>query len=149
MKPFELKLSLARDRAKLVFILVELFGESFHFPFVNCRQLVVLVSDDAHVFVVGSVLVREFLGEFFGVSYVVLLRFRDSLIGVFANGSDGVTHHEVLLANGFVFFIVSPLLKLEDMLQFDMVLNHLLVVLLFLMELLLNLFISAHQHLIF
>ena len=72
MVPFQLQLPFYRRSLQPLLIFLELFIHSLHLTLVNNLKLVILVPDDAHVLVMGPILIPELRRELLCINLIII-----------------------------------------------------------------------------
>lgn len=149
METFQIKPPLFRELVKFGVLFILLFGENVHFLLVYCLELIILVPYNAHVFIMWTILVAEFLTKVFGIVNVFFARIWDDVIGLICDSSDSISHELIVLSDILIFFLVGPFLKFIDMFELDVVFNDSLIVLILFMNLFLEHLVLIHESIVF
>ena len=132
---FQIKLALSSHLVQTFGAAVSLLLHASHLPLVHGAHLIVLVSDERHVDVVGRGLLPESHLELVSIRFKLGLSSLNSGLGVSLDPTDSVLQSQVLLSKRLILLLRRSFLKLKDMLQLHMVTENRLVVSLLLMQL--------------
>lgn len=149
METFQIKPPLFRIFIKFGVLIIQFFVEDIHFLLVYCFELIILVPYNAHVFIMRTILVTEFLTKVLGIVYVFFARIRNNVIGLFCDSSDSISHKLICLPDILIFFLVGPFLQFIDMFEFDVVFDDGLVVRILFMNLFLGHLVLIHESIVF
>ena len=130
----EVELALLRLTIKLGRVLTKALRQVGDLSLVHGAHLVILIANQAHVDVVRGRLLTEPSREFLRVHLILVLGALHRLVGLAAHPPDRVAHCQVVLTDDLIRFLARALLKLEHVLQLEMVADHGLIVPLLLVQ---------------